>query len=460
MSAFKKLRLYIWVFFYLLIFFEASFAERLAFVVGINDYPGKFRLVYPGNDAASIEAFLSRSANFNVTRVPKTDVGLLDLANAWDKFLATVKPNDEVVVYYSGHGVEFDGNNWIVPRDFLDGPAVASPTALSKRLLSVTNMMKELNNTSAKLTIWILDACRDNPFQDKGVKSIVQSGGMDNKAEYESTFVFYATRKGYASKDTLDGDPPNTMNSVFTRELLATLATPGQTAGTIAEKTTINVFNHSNHVQNPFYSSGMFEAWCFQPCPELAGAPAAPEGDIQLFPSGPTSLEDDLHLRGFGIDQADNLQPSARVGPIILAEAYNRHVGDSEASFGAAIKPTSNIVLLGRESALVAGCDFEPPSERFPFGCSVLRSSLGHDVGTVVNQDLVAKAPFNILGGFDPSMSSSPSSACVVDRRKSGTSITFKEVVVRNFENDKFVFGETANTSATCMGADDRSINP
>src|ERR1700757_1563652 len=98
------------------IFIGVLFAEgvgprRLAFVVGNNAYP-LAPLRNAVNDAVAISNVL-KDHGFTVQR--STDVTLTALDHAIDQFLSGLHPGDTIVIYYSGHGMQIDGENYMIP---------------------------------------------------------------------------------------------------------------------------------------------------------------------------------------------------------------------------------------------------------------------------------------------------------------------------------------------------------
>ena len=139
--------------------------------------------------------------------------------------LNKLAPGDDVAVFFSGHGVEIEGGNYLVPRDV---PAVGTGEArrLKNESLSFDEMRRDLAAQGPKLSLFILDACRDNPFTDTRGRSIGGAKGLvPVQAEY-GTFIMFAAGARESALDRLgdtDGDP----NSIYTRKLLPLLKQPG-----------------------------------------------------------------------------------------------------------------------------------------------------------------------------------------------------------------------------------------
>src|SRR5262245_55768175 len=130
-------------------------AKRVALVVGINKYdnlPRERQLVKAVNEARSIEVAL-KSVGFEVVKAE--DVGRSAFNLAWQQLLNKLSPGDEVAVFFSGHGVEIEGGNYLIPRDV---PAVGTGEArrLKNESLSFDEMRRDLAAQGPRITLFIL----------------------------------------------------------------------------------------------------------------------------------------------------------------------------------------------------------------------------------------------------------------------------------------------------------------
>jgi len=88
--------------------------QKLALVVGNAAYP-KWPLRNPLNDARAVAASL-QDVGFQAEVA--ADVSLRNLEAAVNRFVAKVKNGDVAVFYYAGHGIQLEGENYLVPVDF------------------------------------------------------------------------------------------------------------------------------------------------------------------------------------------------------------------------------------------------------------------------------------------------------------------------------------------------------
>eukprot|EP00696_Hemimastix_kukwesjijk_P014387 gnl/Hemi2/28385_TR9384_c0_g1_i1.p1 gnl/Hemi2/28385_TR9384_c0_g1~~gnl/Hemi2/28385_TR9384_c0_g1_i1.p1 ORF type:complete len:471 (+),score=65.89 gnl/Hemi2/28385_TR9384_c0_g1_i1:96-1508(+) len=197
--------------------------RKLAFVVGNDDYENS-RLTTCVNDANEMEACLTR---LGFTTSCCTNVRRAVMLAAWDGFLRTIQPRDVVVVYFSGHGVERHGVNYLLPLD------ATSPVHDG---LNFSTMLSELNKASHTINIIILDACRQNPtdptwkYNLKGDHSKADGRGLAHAPSQfdvrcaEATaefFIAFACEPG-----TVAMSGKNALLSPFTASLLQQLAHP------------------------------------------------------------------------------------------------------------------------------------------------------------------------------------------------------------------------------------------
>jgi uncharacterized caspase-like protein len=133
-------------------------AEKcVALVIGNSAYRNEPSLRNPANDAAAmVELF--RSARFDVVE-PRSNVGNAELRRAIRDFADSARDADMAVVFYSGHGIEVDGTNYLIPVD----ARLERDFDVEDETVSLDRVLKAIE--PARMRIVILDACRDNPFQ-------------------------------------------------------------------------------------------------------------------------------------------------------------------------------------------------------------------------------------------------------------------------------------------------------
>jgi len=200
----------------------ASAQERHALVIGIDSYDNVASLAKARNDARAVAETLEETG-FDTDLL--IDVAGLDLLSELSRFSDQLDPGDEVVFYFAGHGVEIDGRNYLLPAD-VPGLGPGQELVIRRAALPVQEVIDQFNSRGVRLSLLILDACRDNPFETRGTRSLGGTRGLGQEVPPEGTFIMFSAGAGQAALDRLSEDDPNP-NSVFTRVLLPRLSQPG-----------------------------------------------------------------------------------------------------------------------------------------------------------------------------------------------------------------------------------------
>jgi len=156
----------------------SALAERkVAFVVGIDKYdnlgPQK-QLERAVNDARAVGAALT-SVGFEVDAAE--NLGRAAFNAKWQQFIDKLQPDDTAAIYFSGHGIEIEGSNFLLPRD-APNISFGRQEQLKRESLSVSEMMLDLRKRKPQVVLVILDACRDNPLVPPEQRSLSWGKGL------------------------------------------------------------------------------------------------------------------------------------------------------------------------------------------------------------------------------------------------------------------------------------------
>src|SRR6476469_7306266 len=184
-----------------------AFAEnRLALVIGQSAYRSVPALPNPANDAKAVTQMLTDSG-FEVSYAG--DLSQIELREKVSEFAGKVaaKGADTVaLVFYAGHGLQIDGENYLVPID-IDVKREADIPIQAVRLNDILNT---LTSVPSKMRILMLDACRNNPFPDINKTA---GGGLaivDAKVGSPGTFLSFSTSPGAVAEDGSGSNRPYT----------------------------------------------------------------------------------------------------------------------------------------------------------------------------------------------------------------------------------------------------------
>ncbi|WP_370691940.1 caspase family protein [Bradyrhizobium xenonodulans] len=197
----------------------AAFADqRMALVMGNSAYQRAPKLANATNDASLlVETF--KKAGFTVVDA-RNDLSAQDMRRTLRDFGAKARSADIAVIYYAGHGIEIDGNNYLVPVD----AQLENDTDVYDETIGLDRILVAIE-PAKKLRLVILDACRDNPFAKNMKRTMASRAVARGLAKVEptspNTLVAFAAKAGLTA---LDGDG---RNSPFATALAHHLATPG-----------------------------------------------------------------------------------------------------------------------------------------------------------------------------------------------------------------------------------------
>lgn len=194
---------------------NSEVGKRYALVIGNSDYKNTSPLVNPVNDARAMCKML-RALQFDVDcRENLKHRGAFK--EAVSAFSRKVKPTDVALLYYAGHGLELEGENYLVPTE----ADIRSKAYVEDEAVRVNFVFDELGAAKARLSIIILDACRNNPFSR--IRSVSGTGLAIPNSIPSGSIIIFPTAPG---KPALDGTGEN---GVFTTHLLQHVPTTGIT---------------------------------------------------------------------------------------------------------------------------------------------------------------------------------------------------------------------------------------
>ena len=247
-------------------------AKRIALVIGNDEYLNTTKLVNARNDATSMAQSL-QAVGFTVTR--HLDLNRQDLFRAVDAFAMSVRKDDEVVVYYSGHGVQIESASYLLPIDI----QASSTRQIERDALSLNALVNDLS--AARYSLVIVDACRNNPFADGGKRAIGAERGLAPIEPPEGSAIIMSAGRGQTALDSL-GTNDREKNGLFVREFMRYMRTPGLQVRDLLLKVRDEVELKAasvNHKQRPAFfdeSRGQFFFVPPQSSAPIQGALGAP----------------------------------------------------------------------------------------------------------------------------------------------------------------------------------------
>lgn len=220
----RRVALLFWYVLSGLLLCTSASAKQVALVVGINTYEQlkpSGQLQTAVNDSRAVGKTL-KELGFEV--IEANDVDRKGFGKAWASFLGNIAPGDIAVFYFAGHGVQIDNQNYLLPSDI---PRVRPGRweQLKRESLSLAEFLKELHSSGARLSLVIVDACRDSPFGELSRSPIVPKG-LATPDPPRGVFLMFSAAAGQTALDHLSDDDHET-NSPYIRKLLPLMKRKG-----------------------------------------------------------------------------------------------------------------------------------------------------------------------------------------------------------------------------------------
>ena len=235
---------------------HAAFAEsRVALVIGQSNYRAVVPLPNPANDARAMSQLLG-NAGFEV--MDAADLSQNEMREKVGDFAAKVAakgPDTVALVFYAGHGLQIDGENFLVPVDV----DPKRETDIPLQAIRLNDVLNTLTSVPSKTRILLLDACRNNPFP-----AISRSAGhglaiVDAKTGAPGTFMSFSTSPGAEAEDGSGADSP------YTTALLSAAKEPGLSIEDTFKRVRVSVNKATEGRQTPWDSSSLTDDFRFFP---------------------------------------------------------------------------------------------------------------------------------------------------------------------------------------------------
>jgi len=214
--------------------------NRIALVIGNSDYKNEGALKNPVNDANSMEKVLSKMG-FKV--IKGINLSRKQMRKNIRDFGDKIKKADAALFYYSGHGFQYDGDNYLVPVK----SNIQSEDEIQDESINASSVLRKMESARADVNIVILDACRSNPFKRSFRSS---SRGLTRMEGPKGTLIAYATAPGSVASDGSGN------NGLYTESLIKYMQEPIPLEK-VFKKVRTAVSTLSNDKQIPWESSSL-----------------------------------------------------------------------------------------------------------------------------------------------------------------------------------------------------------
>ena len=250
--------------------FEAFFAgslsaaERVALVIGNAAYEHTTALRNPRNDAMDVARSLE-GLGFAV--IQGLDVDKSAFGTKLREFARASRGSKVTLLFYAGHGLQVEGENYLVPTD----AKLVEEVDLSLEAYELSAFLRQMRGAT---NLVFLDACRDNPLARQlsrsmgATRSSAIGRGLGRVESMNGTLIAYATQPENVAEDGEE------RNSPFTAALLNHIMAPGVSVNDLLTAVTNEVMTGTGGTQQPWTHSSLRKPFYFNPVDPEAKSPS------------------------------------------------------------------------------------------------------------------------------------------------------------------------------------------
>ena len=250
---------------------HAAAQKRVALVIGNEKYTVQPALTNPSRDARLVGETLQKLGFRLVGDRPLVDLDKAATDKMIANFGAMARDADIALFYYSGHGMQLDGRNFLFPVD-LGSIAPGTPaTVVGLQTLNADTVLALMSELRARLKILLLDACR-TPFA-KG-----PSGGFVPMIAPAEVGLATGTVIGFATQPNTiawPGHPGET--SPYAKALASFMTVRGLELFRLLNEAGLQVMSTTRKAQQPWITASPIEGRVYlNPPIAVAAIPATP----------------------------------------------------------------------------------------------------------------------------------------------------------------------------------------
>lgn len=354
-------------------------APRAAFAVGIDHYQNVADLANGVSATLRFSEVLSKGG-FEVSKLTNANKG--NIQSGFSRFLETSRSAELRIFYFSGHGVETGGRNYLLPSN----ASAADEDELKGTCVSLGDLLAEMSRSRSGTDILILDCCRNNPFSNGNDGMASVSGLPDH------TVILFAAQPGKVAYDRpLGGERVGESVSPFTLALIEAFSAEQDNLISLFSAVTTTVLSDTFQRQEPYLKlsaslaslqrfrihvsqpqgGGSQGPWLF---PHSRHTPLTHEELSVLSPDELWRARNEIYARhGFRFTSTKGLNYAATLGPAfyqpLKADVSDRELTKAELANIDLIKKFENAAKTGSPVPVESGA--QPTVWLFPDSSSL-----------------------------------------------------------------------------------------
>ena len=331
----------------------AQSPKRFALVIGNDAYRTVEPLQNARNDA-KLFAQTMRDAKFEV--IAQDNLSREQFWVLIDKVKGRMNKGDELVFYFAGHGVQIGANQYLLPVDI---PLPDSDRQVERSAIPLLEVLDSFSD--ARVSVFVIDACRDNPFPKKATRSIGSTRGLTRPEPTTGQIVILSAGRDQKALDSVPGS--TSRNGLFTWELVQVIrnGNPEVRGAFEAVKERVDdVARKVNHQQRPAVSHDLRGNFFFFPEAEQAVAAHTPPAQRKE-----AKLPSEGEIEAQAWDDVQRIDTVAAYQAFLAAYPVSRFIGRARIGLAAlsssrpsfpGVGGTQNVTSI-RESATLLSLD-------------------------------------------------------------------------------------------------------
>jgi tetratricopeptide (TPR) repeat protein len=243
---------------------------RIALVIGNGAYQYTTALANPPNDAADMAKTLKELGFEVLSGIDQNKKQMETLIRQFGDKLA--RQGKVGLFYYAGHGVQVNGQNYLIPVD----AEIPEEDEVPYASVSLNFMIGKMAAANNDFNIVILDACRNNPFSRswRGFRDSNNNDGLTEVRPPTGTKILYAARPGGVASDGTG------RNGLFTEALLKHIKRPNLEYNQLIRDVSIDVYTRSGKKQVPYVEGTQLNDFYFVVPEPVSGGTSQPPKSI------------------------------------------------------------------------------------------------------------------------------------------------------------------------------------
>jgi len=249
------------IFIVLLLSNSSALAEqRYALVIGNGAYENIDPLANPPNDVRLVSETLE-AVGFEVTLLVDANKRQMDdAARKFARALDDAGRNTVGLFYFAGHGVSYEGENWLIPL----GADIKEGVDIEYATVSANKVLKLMEGARNATDILILDACRNSPFRGfslSGTRALTR--GMSRMDAPAGSYIAYSTAPGEVANDGLGDYSP--FAAAFAAEVMTPRVSIGDMMIDVRNRVKESTKGLGSSPQTPWDASSLTGRFLFNP---------------------------------------------------------------------------------------------------------------------------------------------------------------------------------------------------